>query len=204
MSSAATSLSLSHLHGMAAESLPSSSLALLTRRMASGEEGAFAEFHAVYARRLFRYVLVLQRGDEHSACDVLQETLLRVARYVRSFEEEPVFWNWLTRLARSAAADHGRKGRRYLRFLERFTGHALDTVPEPGDKPLSVILDLALTQLPETESTLLQAKYHRGQSVRDIAAAEQVSEAAIESRLARARNTLRQLAFQLLNQHPAD
>ncbi len=204
MSSGASSLSLSLLHGMAAESLPSSSLALLTRRMASGEEGAFAEFHAAYARRLFRYVLVLQRGDEHSACDVLQETLLRVARYVRGFDEETVFWNWLTRLARSAAADYGRKGSRYLRFLERFMSHAQDTAAEPEDKPLTAILDLALMRLPKSESALLQAKYHRGQSVRDIAATEQVSEEAIESRLARARNTLRQLAFQLLNQHAAD
>ena len=55
-------------------------LAALTARMARGEEEAFREFHGGWFHRLFRYVLVLMRGDEHAARDVTQEALL-VAKY---------------------------------------------------------------------------------------------------------------------------
>ena len=84
---------------------PDVALEGLTGRMVKGEEGAFAEFHDAYFSRLFRYALVLMRGDEHAARDVTQETLLRVVRYVRVFRSEQTFWDWLARLARTAAAD---------------------------------------------------------------------------------------------------
>jgi hypothetical protein len=61
-------------------------LSALTRRMAGGAEDAFREFHAAWFQRLFRYVFVLMRGNEAAACDVTQETLLRVVRHIRAFE----------------------------------------------------------------------------------------------------------------------
>lgn len=125
------------MHDRIAEAAPASPLAALTQRMAAGDEAAFAEWHGIYATRLFRYVLVLQRGDEHSAGDVLQETLLRVARHIRSFDEEHAFWDWLAKLARSAAADYGRKRSRYLRFLDLFRAQP----PAPAPPELEALLE---------------------------------------------------------------
>ena len=71
-----------------------SNVATLTFRMSKGDEEAFHEFHTQYFRRLFSYILVLTRGDEHAARDIAQETLLRVVRYVRRFEDDE-FWDWL-------------------------------------------------------------------------------------------------------------
>jgi len=183
-----------------AEVAPASPLATLTQRMAAGDEAAFADWHGIYATRLFRYVLVLQRGDEHSAADVLQETLLRVARHIRSFDEEHAFWDWLAKLARSAAADHGRKRSRYLRFLDIF--RAQPPAPAlPELEPLAAALEAALAQLPEADAALLRAKYHDDLSQRDLAARLAISEEALESRLRRAHAALRTRAFQILNEH---
>jgi len=183
-----------------AEAAPASPLATLTQRMAAGDEAAFAEWHGIYATRLFRYVLVLQRGDEHSAGDVLQETLLRVARHIRSFDEERAFWDWLAKLARSAAADQGRKRSRYLRFLDLF--RAQPPAPEPPEhEALAAALETALAQLPEADAALLRAKYHEDLSQRDLAERLAISEEALESRLRRAHTALRTRAFQILDQH---
>src|ERR1051325_3867078 len=81
----------------------------LTRRLAAGEEAAFREFHVAYFDRLLRYLLVVARGDEDAARDALQETFVRVVRHAKRFDCEDAFWSWLTLLARSAAADGGRK-----------------------------------------------------------------------------------------------
>jgi RNA polymerase sigma-70 factor (ECF subfamily) len=172
-------------------------VAVLTQRLAAGEVAAFEEFHSAYCPRLFRYVLVLLRGDEHAARDVLQETLLRVARHARRFDDERTLWDWLARLARTAAADHGRKNSRYRRFLERFTQHAALPAP-PDDDALARTLEAALDTLVAPERELLYAKYHRGESVRALAAAQGISEDALESRLARARAALRDLVFRKL------
>jgi RNA polymerase sigma-70 factor (ECF subfamily) len=188
-----------------AEVAPVSPLATLTQRMAAGDEAAFAEWHGLYATRLFRYVLVLQRGDEHSAGDVLQETLLRVARHIRRFDEDHAFWDWLAKLARSAAADHGRKRSRYLRFLDLFrTQPPAPTQPDreatPGPEALAAALETALAQLPEADAALLRAKYHEDLSQRDLAARLAISEEALESRMRRAHAALRTRAFQILHQ----
>lgn len=174
----------------------SASLPSLTRRMAAGRDDAFREFHAAWFSRIFRYVFVLMRGDEHAACDVTQETLLRVVRHIRAFEAEDEFWGWLTCLARSAAADHGRKVSRYRRLLERFAGENIGLASEP-DSDLSTAIQHGLGQLGEADRLLLQQKYSGGASVRQLAASTGASEAAIESRLARARRELRSIVLRI-------
>lgn len=200
MTAPPASLPLSLLNGMSAqESAHSSPLAALTQRMAAGDDAAFAEFHSAYAPRLFRYLVVCHRGDEQTAADVLQDTLIRVVRHARRFDDERVFWDWLTRLARTAAADHGRKGGRYLRFLERFW-HSQPEVSPPNDDELASALDQALALLADDDASLLRAKYDEQQSQRDLAQQFGVTEEAIESRLRRARGSLKTLAFQILRQ----
>ncbi|HVY68617.1 MAG TPA: hypothetical protein VHH73_01740, partial [Verrucomicrobiae bacterium] len=66
----------------------------LTRRLAAGEEAAFREFHAQYFDRLYQFLIVVARGQEHEAREALQETLIRVARYARPFADEEAFWCW--------------------------------------------------------------------------------------------------------------
>ncbi len=181
---------------MAAEDTP---IGALTQRLAAGNEAAFAAFYELYGSRLFRYILVLQRGDEHAASDVFQNTLIRVVRHARRFDDEAALWDWLARLARNAAADHGRKSSRYLRFLDRFRQSSLE-VEESNHSNLTAAIDAALLQLPPQDAQLLQAKYHDQKSQRDLAAQLGISEEAAESRLRRARSALKQLAFQILNQ----
>ena len=173
-------------------------LASLTRRMARGEEVAFVRFHETYFPRLFRYVLVLMRGDEHAARDVTQETLLRVVRYVRVFDQEPAFWAWLTCLARSAAADHGRRTSRYRRLLDAFRPGAATPPEFPAVHTLEEAMVRALAQLPPAEAELLTRTYYEGTSIRDTATTLGLTEAAVESRLVRARKLLRQTVFRLL------
>jgi RNA polymerase sigma factor (sigma-70 family) len=169
----------------------------LTKRMCSGSEDAFREFHAGWFERLFRYAFVLMRGDEHAARDVVQETLLRVVRHIRAFDKEEDLWSWLTCLARSAAADQGRRVSRYRRLLEKFAGETRP-MDEPQAAPdFNEALQRGLDHIGEDERTLLRRKYDEGASVRQLADDAGVSESAIESRLSRARRELRTIVFRL-------
>ena len=79
----------------------------LTARMRRGEEAAYRDFFDAYYNRLLRYLLVVAAGDEASAAEALQSTLLRVVRHIKVFAAEEVFWSWLTVLARSAYVTFG-------------------------------------------------------------------------------------------------
>lgn len=171
-----------------------SSIAGLTRRLATGDEQAFRQFHAQYFDRLYVFMLAITRGSELEAQEALQETLLRVARYVRLFENEDTFWCWLKAVARSAAQDGGRKRRRYLSVLERFTafrnnGATQDAGPE---SLFPELLTECLGELEPLDRRLIEGKYLTGSTVKELAAHEGLTEKAVESRLTRLRRLLRE------------
>src|SRR6266704_5959879 len=81
----------------------------MTVRMANGDETAFKEFYECYCDRLFRYLLLLTRGDEDLARDLLQITMAKVVRGKRKFRVEAQLWNWLAAIARNSFIDSLRR-----------------------------------------------------------------------------------------------
>jgi RNA polymerase sigma-70 factor (ECF subfamily) len=170
----------------------SADISLLTRRLAAGDESAFREFHARYFDRLYRFLLVVTRGHEDAAQEALQQTLLRVARHAREFSDEDIFWSWLKAVARNAALDGGRKRRRYLALLERFT--FLRPSPEAAagesDERWREVLDEALAEMSDEDRALIAGKYLEGARVRELAGDTGLTEKTVEARLFRLRREL--------------
>jgi len=166
---------------------------------------AYRNFHDAYFGRLSRYLLVVTAGNEDAMRDALQETFRRVVKHIRVFPDEAIFWSWLTVLARSALADEGRRRRRYLAFLDRFTRHASVEAAAPVDDRearLGEALERNLADLPADERALLEQKYFERQSVRAIADHLQTSEKAVESRLGRIRQKLKAALLAELKHEP--
>ena len=180
--------------------------AVLTRRMVEGDETAYRQFYEAYFDRLARYLLVVAGGNEDAMREALQATLVRVVRHIKVFRDEPVFWSWLTVLARSAWADEHRKRRRYLAFLDRFTRQVRvesDLAQHDlADQRLQQSLDRSLARLPDDERRLVEWKYHDRRSVREIAAELETSEKAIESRLVRIRRKVKEAVLAELKNEP--
>jgi RNA polymerase sigma-70 factor (ECF subfamily) len=178
-----------------------SSVALLTRRLRARDEAAFREFHKLYFDRLYQFLLVVTRGQEHEAQDALQETLLRVVRYVREFETDDAFWGWLRVVARSAARDGGRKHRRYFNLLQNFAlrwqNHAHEQTAIE-DNRLSLLLEESLEELDPQDRRLIEGKYLDGETVKELSACTGLTDKAVESRLGRLRRRVRELMIKKL------
>ncbi len=170
-------------------------VAALTRAMVRGDEAAWVNFHREYSGRIHRYLLVLSKGDDELASEVLQVTFTRIARYIRQFGEEEVLWHWAARLARTALIDELRKRGRREESLREF---AQEPSGQSGQEDCSELLQQALAQMEPKDRELLQRKYMDEDSVREIAADGHDSEKAVESRITRARARLRTILFRLL------
>lgn len=156
---------------------------------------AYRIFYDAYFGRLSRYLLVVTAGNEDAMREALQETFRRVVKHIRVFTDEPTFWSWLTVLARTSLSDEGRKRRRYLAFLDRFTRHAtIAAEPELDGRgaQLGERLERHVAFLPADERELIEWKYFERQPVREIAARLQATEKTIESRLGRVRRKLKE------------
>jgi RNA polymerase sigma-70 factor (ECF subfamily) len=175
---------------------------LVTRGLAAGDEEAFREFHTQYFDRLYQFLLVVARGQEHEAQEALQQTLLRVVRYARVFESEDAFWSWLKVVARSAARDAGRKQRRYWALLENFAlrgRHQAGGRSPAEDDHLRMALEETLDELDPEDRRLIEGKYLEGATIKELAAASGLTDKAVESRLGRLRRQLRERLIKKLH-----
>jgi RNA polymerase sigma-70 factor (ECF subfamily) len=175
----------------------------MTRRLAAGDDDAFREFHSLYFDRLYQFLLVVARGREDEAQEALQETLLRVARYAREFENEDVFWCWLKVIARSAARDGGRKRRRYFALLENFAlcwRNGAESSRAAEESRLTAILAEGLEELPTEDRRLIEGKYLEGAAVKELSELTGLTDKAVESRLLRARRQLREILLKKLHE----
>ena len=170
-------------------------VASLTTAIRAGDEAAFREFHRLYFDQLYQFLLIVARGQEDEARDALQETLLRVVRHVRKFDNDEAFWSWLKVVARNAARDAGRKQHRYFGLLERFASHsknATDHYSAPRGSSLGDLLEESLAELQSQDREILEGKYLQGSTVKELAADTGLTEKAVESRLLRLRNHIRE------------
>lgn len=168
----------------------------------AGSAAAFAELHSAYSRRLFQTILSITRNPQ-DAEEALQETFLRAYLAIKTFEGKSQIYTWLTRIAVNTALMVLRKQRVRPEVLfdaqpddrcETIFFEPKDPAPNPEEvydlhqrqtKALSAIRRLD----PKLRAPIgMQMK--QGWSIREMSRALNISEAAVKSRLHRARQKL--------------
>jgi RNA polymerase sigma factor (sigma-70 family) len=178
-----------------------SALRDLTAGIRAGDERAFGRFYDLYHVRLYQHALLLAKGNELEAREVLQTVVLKLARKFEVFEDEKRLWSWLARCLRNAYVDLCRAHRRNEKLV------SLDEVPaelrqaESLGDPWSDALRTAMEQFPLDEQELLRAAYEDGRPLQELADESGQTYKAIESRLGRLRQKLKtRLLSQLRNE----
>ncbi len=161
---------------------------------ASYRPGSAQDFDRLYRAsypRLVRSLAALLR-DGAAAEDCVQETFVRAFKAWPRWKPDAPAEAWLHRIALNVAASH----RRYQRLRE--VGEVIRRLgrPELERDPAAVVehsdlLD-ALRRLPPRQAAAIVLRHYHGYTNREIAAALGVPERTVASRLAAARERLRQ------------
>jgi RNA polymerase sigma-70 factor, ECF subfamily len=149
--------------------------------------------------RLVYRIAYAALGNHHDAEDATQETFLRVLRYSRKLAGVENHKTWLARIAWRVAVDRSRQrgGKREtpLEDPEKFA----ETVSAgaPADQALhgsqlSTLLDRLIAALPEKLREPLLLSAVQEMSPREVAATLGINEAAVRSRVFRARQILKE------------
>jgi RNA polymerase sigma factor (sigma-70 family) len=125
-----------------------------------------------------------------------------MARHVRSFATETEFWRWQCCVLRCAVVDHGRHVTRRAMLLERFAHWRAARASNDGDRQFSTrevseLANDALAQLPAGDAALIRGKYCEGRSTRELAEGLGITVKAVESRLSRLRDRLREIILRI-------
>lgn len=175
--------------------------ARLVRRAARGDAAAFEALVREHQRNVYNLALKLT-GSHEDALDVSQDAFLKAYTALASFRGESRFSVWLYRLTYNAGIDLLKKNR-------RSGGAPLPTDEDgapadfPDDSPTPEELSereetraavrAALDSLSEEKREILILREFRGMSYSDIAAALNIEEGTVKSRIARARLSLAEI-----------
>jgi RNA polymerase sigma-70 factor (ECF subfamily) len=184
-------------------------------RLVEGHDAALEALMARHGERLFHYLIrVLQ--DESTAADLVQETFTRVYLHRGKFKAGRKFSTWLYTIATNLARDHRRWRSRHPEISlesddDSDTG-LKNVLPAPGPTPTENLeqderadaVRRALAALPEDLRVPLVLAEYEDQSHAEIAAVLDCSPKAVEMRLYRARQQLRESLASLVNRSDPD
>ncbi|HEY1188973.1 MAG TPA: sigma-70 family RNA polymerase sigma factor [Gemmata sp.] len=189
----------------------------LVAGLRAGHPEAWRALHDTFAERVWGLVARLVGPNSADVADVVQEVMLAAARSARTYDPAcGPLWNWLCGIVRVQVALHFRNQKRHDRFrtadewLAASAGRLARWLDGAGDAPTDALetaetalaVRLALAELTDEYGALLTAKYLDGASVEQLAARDQVTETAVRSKLARAREAFRKVFLRLAGDDP--
>ncbi len=141
---------------------------------------------------VYPYVYRRCGHDRATAEDVCQDTFVTAVRTLRAGEVEELTVGWMVSVARTRFIDHCRRESRRERYLHSIEGERSDGFDD--DVVGSAVVTELLAELPASQRLNVVLHHLDGMSVPEVAAATGSTVRAVESSLARARRTMRDLA----------
>jgi RNA polymerase sigma-70 factor (ECF subfamily) len=174
----------------------------LVLRLQAGEEAAFREVFVLYKDMVYTLACKLL-ADKGEAMDVTQEVFLNLFRKIKAFRGECSLKTWLYRVAVNQASNRNRWWRR--RSRSRTVSIHLDVrrdireVASGGPSPVRKLysreireaLRHGLNRLPFDQRTVIVLRDVEGLTYEEIAQVTGIKLGTVKSRIARAREQLR-------------
>lgn len=168
----------------------------------AGRDAAFAEIMRRHRDPIYRLVRG-HLGDADEALDITQDTFVAALQHLGRFDPTRPLRAWLARIAINKCRDWRRRQRirRFFTFTAAMPGDAIEAVPDTApaidtaaaDRQALTHLSRAIATLPTPLKEVLLLRTVESLTQAETAAALGISEKAVETRLYRARNRLRQL-----------
>lgn len=188
-------------------------LALVTA-VKGGDKRAFKVLMQRYQRKVYAVAFGFLRNQE-DALDVVQESFIKVHRYIGKFEGNSSFYTWLYRIVANQCIDQLRKSKRHrdvefddkLRHDNKGESHS-DLLPhfaafgDPADmlrrKEILAAVEASLEHLSDKHRAVIVMRELQGMSYEEMAQAMKCSKGTIMSRLFHARRNMQRLLTQRL------
>jgi RNA polymerase sigma factor (sigma-70 family) len=170
---------------------------LVLRAQQGRDASAFARLIDHYERTALSLAYATC-GNSATAADVVQEAFLRCWQRLDELKDPPRFGAWLGRIVRNLATDSVRRGRRPTESLDENLSVPASTAGfrDPDERMLSretrQQLDAALATLDEVTRSAVVLRYYQDLSSKQIGELLELSPAAVDMRLSRARAQLRE------------
>jgi RNA polymerase sigma-70 factor, ECF subfamily len=182
--------------GAIAEPGPEDADTIVIARVLAGDTEAFEPLMRRHNRRVFRAARAILRNDDEAE-DAMQEAYVSAFAHLAAFDGRAKFSTWLVKIAVHEALRRRRRGDRFAPFDEAdFEEKPMATTKSPeaaaNDAELRVLIEHAVDALPVAFRTVFVLRAVEELTVSETAAALDIPEETVRTRLHRARGLLRE------------
>ncbi|MEZ4952749.1 MAG: RNA polymerase sigma factor [Saprospiraceae bacterium] len=153
----------------------------------------FGEIYNRFYGKVFYTCLGIVK-DRDLACDLVQDTMIKVLKSLPTLQHEYLLGWWIHRIAKNLCFDYCKK-RNQTNYLP--LENCFEIAAEVYDMEASLLheakldhLETVMGELNEEARTFIHLKYFENYSVEDLQSKYDLSESAVKMRLARARNKM--------------
>ena len=165
----------------------------LMKRVAKGDEQAFAALYSALENRVYRFILA-KLNDPFEAADILNETFLEVWKSAAKFQERSKPSTWIFGIAYHKVMDHHRRKKpAQLDDMEH-----IDPVDESADQAAAMValeesdhLHHCLGKLKPAFRAVLELSFFEDLPYREIAEIISCPEGTVKTRVFHAKEALR-------------
>lgn len=186
--------------------------------MLAGHEQSFRLFFETYFPRVYRFAAPRVGGDPEACKDVVQATLTKAVRNLKTFRGESALFSWLCQICRHEIVDylraHKRRSDRIVLIEDQpELRAALESIEAPAEEQpahrlnreqTKALVKSVLDRLPSRYGDVLEWKYVEGRSVEEIGDLLGIGHVAAQSMLARARTAFREALETVFGETPQD
>ena len=171
----------------------------IVQKVLTGQTALFEVLMRRHNERVYRAARAIVK-EENEAEDVMQQAYVNAYSHLRQFDGRSQFSTWLVRIAIHEALARARRRARYINMDPQQTSGltSMASIASPPDperlafsRELGALMESAIDGLPDGAREVFILRKVEGMSTEEVAAALDVSEAVVKTRLSRARATLR-------------
>lgn len=174
----------------------------IIKKILNGETRLFELLIRKYNQRLYRIGMSIL-GNEAETEDAMQTAYIKSYEHLSGFEQRSSFGTWLTRIMLNQCYEQQRKNRHIIVKFDQPDNFIEMKNPanELANKELSIVLEQAISALPEKYRLVFVLREIESLSVRETAAALAIEEPNVKVRLNRAKTMLRQNLNSYMKDH---
>jgi RNA polymerase sigma-70 factor (ECF subfamily) len=157
-----------------------------------GDSPAFRRLYARYSPFVWRLCFRSSNGDAERAEEIMQNTFVKVHRYLGSFSGNSAFSTWLYRVTYHCINEYFAKAAKHnSRVVGLNEEYAAGGADESASYESAELVSKVLAHLSEPDRFLITAREVDGFSYEELAEITGVKEGALRTRLARLKSDIR-------------
>lgn len=160
----------------------------LIKALKKGKEEAYMDLINLYGNKLLKTCFLMIK-DEKEAEDIVQETFIKVFKYIKTFKGNSSLYTWIYKIAQNTIRDRYRN--KLITISYEDYNISEDNIEKIViDKENKKILKLELNKMNLIYKQVLVLFYFEDLSIREISEILEEKEGTIKSRLSRGRKIL--------------